>query len=247
MTAPGRACADDASALTSQRLARGSLLGRLARRAPGWYHDTAMGERWDRLRSRVQHAAASVKEGAAGSGLAKLRHAAREIAARRAAIPVRILHRVGIGVPGVAVSSVRIADGAIVLDFELEGGRLVRAALRPETPRFAPRGAKELVFSVTPAEAAAEAAVREYVGALAALVARTLWSATLGPPPGTHESGFTEREGGALRIDVRTIPAVRGAIQKGAAATMMDVIALDGMFVDDDALVLRIGLPPLLG
>lgn len=207
-----------------------------------------MGERWDRLRSRVQHAAASVKESAAGSGLGKIRHAMGELAARRAPIPVRALHRAGIGVPGVAVSSVRIVDGAIVLDFELEGGRLLRAALRPETPRFAPRGAKELVFSVSPDSAAGEAAVREYVGALAALVARTLWSATLGPPPGTHESGFTEREGGTLRIDVRTIPVVRNALARGAGAgTMMDVVALEGMFVDDDALVLRIGLPPLLG
>ena len=207
-----------------------------------------MGERWDRLRSRVQHAATSVRESAAGTGLEKIRHAMGEIAARRAAIPVRVLHRAGIGIPGVAVSSVRIADGAIVLDFELEGGRLVCAMLRPETPRFAPRGAKELVFSVSPDAAAGEAAVREYVGALGALVARTLWSATLGPPPATHEAGFTEREGGTVRIDVRTIPAVRNALHRGAgAATMMDVVALEGLFVDDDALVLRIGLPPLLG
>ncbi len=207
-----------------------------------------MGERWDRLRSRVQHVAASVKQSAAESGLAKIRHAARELAARRAPIPVRALHRAAIGVPGVVVSSVRIVDGAITLDFELEGGRLLRAALRPETPRFAPRGAKELVFSVSPEAAAAEPAVREYLGALGALVARTLWSATLGPPGGDHESGFTEREGAIVRIDLRTIPAVRNAIGRGAGAgTMMDVIALDGIFVDDEALVLRIGLPSLLG
>lgn len=207
-----------------------------------------MGERWDRLRSRVQRAAEAVKDRVEESGLSKVRHAAREIAARRAAIPVRALQKAAIGVPGVVVSGVRLTDGAIVLDFELEGGRLVRAALTPEAPRFAPRGAKELVFTVTPEAAAGEASVREYVGALAALIARTLWSATLGLPPGTHEAGFTERDGASLRIDVRTIPAVRSALGKGqAAGTLMDVVALDGLFVEDDALVLRIGLPPLFG
>lgn len=207
-----------------------------------------MGERWDKLRSRVQHAAASVRERAAEGGLGKLRHVVGELAARRAAIPERLLHRISIGVPGVAVSSVSAREGVILLDFELEGGRLLQAALRPETPRFAPRGAKELVFSVSPEAAAGEAAVREYVGALAALVSRTLWSATLGPPPGGHESGFTEREGATLRIDVRTIPAVRTALGRGAGTgTMMDVVALEGLFVEPGALVVRIGLPPILG
>src|SRR5262245_59296489 len=182
-----------------------------------------MGERWDRLRSAVQHAASSVRERAAESPIAKIRHAVGEIANRRAAIPVKQLHKISVGVPGVVVSSVSVRDGALVLDFELEGGRLVQAELRPETPQFAPRGAKELVFTVVPDTVANEASVREYVGALAALVARTLWSASLGLPPGTHESGFTEREGSTLRIDVRTIPAVRTALGRGPnVATMMD-------------------------
>lgn len=210
-----------------------------------------MGERWDRLRSAVQRAADAVKERAEDSTLSKIRKVATEIGSRRARIPLPHLRRILMTVPEVEASSLGIVTGedglsSLGVDLELTSGKRVRAEIRPAGSQFAPRGAKELTFRVTPLESAAEPAIRELVGALAALVARTLWSASLPPASSDHESGLIDREGAMLRIDLRTIPSVRSAIARGqAVATILDVITPEAIDVEPDGLVIRIGLPKL--
>lgn len=210
-----------------------------------------MGERWDRLRSAVQRAADVVKERAEDSTLAKIRKVATEIGSRKARIPLAHLRRILMTVPDVEASSLGIVTGddglsSLGVDLELTSGKRVRAEIRPAGSQFAPRGAKELSFLVTPLESAAEPAIRELVGALAALVARTLWSASLPPQSSDHESGLIDREGAMLRIDLRTIPSVRGAIARGpAVATLLDVLTPEAIDVEPDGLVIRIGLPKL--
>jgi hypothetical protein len=210
-----------------------------------------VGERWDRLRSAVQRAAGAVKERAEDGTLAKIRKVAGEIGSRRARIPLSHLRRILITVPDVEAASLGIVtseDGTSCLgvDLELTSQRRVRAELRFEAAQFAPHGAKELSFRVSPEESAAEPAIRELAGALAALVARTLWSASLPPASSAHESGLIDREGPVLRIDLRTIPSVRSAIARGpAVATILDMIVPEGVEFEPEGLVIRIGLPRL--
>lgn len=213
-----------------------------------------MGERWDRLRSAVHHAAGRVREraenGAVTTTLGKLRHAAGQIAARRAPVPLSAIRRVIMAVPDVAAASVSIVPRevghALGVDIELASGRSIRAEIAPAGSHFAPRGAKELSFVVVPETAAAEPAIRELCGALAALIARTLWSASLPPASSAHESGLVDREGTTLRIDLRTIPSVRTAMARGpAVATLLDVMTPESMEMSPEGLMIRIGLPQL--
>lgn len=55
-----------------------------------------------------------------------------------------------------------------------------------------------------------------------------------------------DREGTQLRIDLRTVPAVRSAIARGpAVAMLLDVITPEAIEVDADGLVIRLRLPQL--
>jgi hypothetical protein len=209
-----------------------------------------MGERLDRLKSALEHAASSVRVRAQQSGLAKVGAAVRQTLERRARIPTAHVRRAVMSVPGVRAGSVAVIarehDHALAVDLDLEGERRVRGELTIAGVSFAPHGAKELSFRVTPAEASQEPALREVVGALAALVARTIWSASLPPTTGAHEGGLVDREGDLLRIDLRTLGAVRSAMQRGpSVVAMLSVIAPERIEIVEDGLEVQLGLPPL--
>lgn len=190
----------------------------------------------DRVESRVREQPA----------VSALRTLARDLRGRSAGIPERMLARVALRVPGVESSSLRIADGALLFEAELPGGRWARARIVPEAPRFAGRGAKELVFRVEPPEAAAEAAVRELVGGVAALVARTVWSAAMKPASGdAFEGAFVEREGDVVFVDLRTVPSVRAALSTSAGAALTEAIRIERLECRDGALHAVIGLPAM--
>lgn len=198
----------------------------------------------------MQNAASRVKERAEDSTLAKIRRAVSEIGSRRARVPVAHLRRAAMEVPGVSAMSLAIVkrgDGfALGVDLDLSEGRQVRAEIVPLAAQFARGGAKELSFTVTPESSAAEPAIRELTGAIAASIARVLWSASLPPASSAHESGLVDREGTQLRIDLRTVPAVRSAIARGpAVAMLLDVITPEAIDVDEEGLVIRISLPQL--
>lgn len=207
-----------------------------------------MGDRMDRFRSRVRDAAASAA-GALGQvgPLAAVRSALREIRDRRARIPERQLARAVLRGGTVAAASVRTRDGRIEITAELESGRVIAAALVPESARFAPRGAKEIIFAVDPPEAAGDAKLRDIAGMIASLVARALWGPFLAPAEGGVDAGaLVDREGDKLRVDLRTCPAVRAASQSApAAALVMDALTIEKFEVDDQGLSIRLGLPRL--
>jgi hypothetical protein len=204
-------------------------------------------DRSDWLRSLVKKAAdevgARVREQPA---VTALRGLARDLKARSAGIPERALARIALRLPGVTSSSLTVADGGLRFEAELESGRWCRARLVPEPPRFAGRGAKELVFRVEPAEAAGEAAVRELVGAVSALVARTLWSAALKPTTGDEPEGaFVEREGAVLHVDLRTVPSVRAALSSAAGAALVEAVRVERLEARDGALHAIVALPTM--
>ncbi len=176
--------------------------------------------------------------------LTRVRAVARDLKNHTAAIPEREVARVALAREGLAASSVRARDGAILFDAEVEGGRIAHARIVPEPPRFATRGAKELVFRVEPPDAAGDKAVRDFVGALAALVARTAWSAALKPRSDASEGAFVEREGDVLHVDLRTVPSVRAALSSPAGA-VVEAISLERIEAHDGAVRIVFGLPRL--
>lgn len=203
-----------------------------------------MSDRSDWVRSLVRRAAEQLGQRVREQpAVVAARGLARDLRARSAGIPERALARVALRLPGVVSSSLRALDGALVFEAELESGRWARARIVPEAPRFAARGAKELVFRVDPPEAAAEPAVRELVGAVSALVARTIWSAAMKPSTSElPEGAFVEREGTVLHVDLRTAPSVRAALA-GAGAALIEAVRIERLEVRDAALHVVLGLP----
>lgn len=205
-----------------------------------------MSDRSDWLKSLVRDAATRVADRVREQpAVAAIRGMARDVRARAATIPERALSRAALRLPDVTSSSLRCGEGAIHFEAELTNGRWVHAKLFPETPRFAGRGAKEIVFRVEPPDAAGEPVVRELIGAIAALIARTLWAAVLGPIPDTEliEGAFVERDGAIAHVDLRTVPSVRKALTGGAGATMIDTLAVERIEVGEHCLQLVIALP----
>lgn len=206
-----------------------------------------MSDRSDWLRSLVKRAADGIGQRVREQpALAAARGLARDLRARSAGIPERVLARTALRLPGVVSSSLRTVDGALLFEAELESGRWSRARVVPETPRFAARGAKELVFRVEPPDAAAESAVKELIGSVSALVARTVWSAAMKPTESdTPEGAFVEREGAVLHVDLRTVPSVRAASSTAAGAALLEAVRIERLDVRDGALHVVLGLPQM--
>jgi hypothetical protein len=100
------------------------------------------------------------------------------------------------------------------------------------------------VFRISPPEAAAEPAVRELVGAVSALIARTLWSAAMKPSVDEQPEGaFVERDGEVLHVDLRTVPSVRAASSTAAGAALLEAVRVERLEVRDAALHVVLGLP----
>jgi hypothetical protein len=207
-----------------------------------------MGDRIDRFRSLIRTAATSAADKVAqATPIGKVRDAIRELRERRARIPERQLARAVLRAGTVAAASVRTRNGRIEVTAELESGRAVHCALRPGRVQFAPRGAKEIFFSVEPPEAADDPKVREIAGLFAAQVARALWAPFLGPPTAAIDDGaLVDRDGALLRIDLRTCPSMRAAQSIGpAGAMMMDMLAIERFAVDDEGLSIWLALPKI--
>lgn len=206
-----------------------------------------MSERLDTLRSLLHRAAKAGRGRLARLGpVAGARHALEELKQRRATIPEAALSRAVAHAPGVKASTVAVIDGAIRADVTFEDGESLAMALMPETVRFAPRGAKEVIFRVEPPERVGDGRVRDVVGALAAAIARALWGPVLGPRR-RDEQALVEREGARLRADLRTVPSVRAALEGSPLAVALEVLTIESFTVEDRALRLKVGLPLPLG
>jgi hypothetical protein len=204
-----------------------------------------VGERFDNLRSLVRRAGERAKERVKEQPVvAVLRQLRTELRERRVAVPGRELNRAALSLAGVAQASVQADEGALKLELVTETGRAIRARLVPDAPRFAPHGAKEIVFLVVPEEAAGEPLVRAYVAAIGALLAKALWGAAapgLVSRPEASE-GVTDRERDELRIDLRTLPFVRAIAHTPAGGTLLDALAVTAIEASGGQLVAKISL-----
>jgi hypothetical protein len=204
-----------------------------------------LGERFDSFRSLVRRAGERAKARVRGQPLvAALRTIGGELGARRISLPERELNRALLGLPGVQSASVRADEGALRIDVEASDGRHVRARLVPSTPRFAPHGAKEIVFLVVPEEAAGDPLVRAFVAAIGMLLARALWG-TLSPTLASERdasAAVTDRDGDELRIDLRSLPLVRAIAQSPAGTTLLDALSIESLEASQGQLAARVSM-----
>jgi hypothetical protein len=202
-----------------------------------------MGDRVDSLKSLLHRAARAGTGRLANLGpVAGARHAIDELKQRRATLTEASLSRAFAHAPGVAASVVGVRDGWVRADLTFDDGRHLALGVAPETVRFAPRGAKEVIFSVEPPELVEDGRVRDLIGSLAAAIARAVWGPVLGPARG-EELALVEREGARLRADLRTVPAVRAALEGGPLAMALEMLTIEAFAVEDRAVRMRIGLP----
>jgi len=203
-----------------------------------------MGDRYDFVRSLVRGFA----EGASkrlGIPLANLQRMLRDAVAQASSVSERQIAKALTRVPSVREASAVCRDDRIWIEATFDEGDPVRVSVLPLGARFAPRGAKELVFQVESEIMAGRAVVRDLVGAIAVLVAHSLWAPFFGRLLNPSFDAIAEREGSEVRVDLRSVPAVRAAQQKGLGQ-LFDMVELSGMTVSDGALRLHVKLPPLM-
>lgn len=202
-----------------------------------------MGKRGDLVRSLVHRAA---KAGSDRLGRLQavrgVRQALDELKQRRASLGEAALSSAVAHAPGVAASSVSIEGGQLRVDVTFDDEQTRVFAVQPQTIRFAPRGAKEVIFAIEPPELVSDARVRDAVGCIAAAIARALWGPVLAPRVG-DEQALVEREGARLRADLRTVPAVRAALEGGALAMALEMITIESFAIEDRTLRVKLGLP----
>jgi hypothetical protein len=143
---------------------------------------------------------------------------------------------------GVDSAMVACHSGRMFVDASMTNGREVQFSLTPSSVRFAPRGAKEISFDVEPPDAHDTS----IVGALAGCIAKATWP-MIAPPDSVDVGGaIVERESpGRLRVDLRSVPAVRRFASSQAATMVFDVLELESLRVESGALAIKLKLPQL--
>lgn len=204
--------------------------------------------RFDVLRSMLRASADRARESLGDvAPLAAARKAFAEIRRQRLTLSERALTGVLAHMPGVRAATVVARHGALSVDVSYHDGTAIACRFEPVAARFAPRGAKELIFRVDPAEAVRDARTREIAGAFAGAIAHTLWAFALDRRPDVS-GAIVDRDGEEqIRVDLRTVPAVREAQKKTTVAMMLEMMELQGVEIGDGELWLRIKLPTLGG
>ncbi|MCB9614922.1 MAG: hypothetical protein H6721_10800 [Sandaracinus sp.] len=179
--------------------------------------------------------------------LAAVQRMVAELRRQRLVLHERALTQVVAHVPGVRAATVTARHGAILVDVTYRDDETVSCRFFPESARFAPRGAKELVFRVEPPEALRRPRTREVAGALAGAIAQTLWSVALPKPESDDLSGaIVDRDGEEhVRVDLRTVPMVRRVQSKGPAGMVLELLELRGLEAEDGEVALLVKLPAL--
>jgi len=202
--------------------------------------------RFDLLKSLVRAGADRATDRLAAVGPLKLvRRFVRELRDQRSLIDERSLTSAVAHGPGVRAASVTARAGRLRVDLSIGDEDLVFFA-EPAGVRFASRGAKEIAWTIEPAPLARHRSVRDAVSALSGAVAHGVWSVAIGPLGEEPGGAIVDVDGpGRLRVDLRTVPAVRDASSKASVAMVFDVLDLERVEVEDGAMALRLRLPSL--
>lgn len=171
----------------------------------------------------------------------------KDLANQGGVIPERALTSAVAHLPGVEAASATARHGAIHIQASFEGIEPLDMHLTPFSIRFATRGAKELVFRVQPPEASKHPKARAVVGSIAACVAHGLWGMVVGKPEGDLSGAIVDRDGPeTFRIDLRTVPTIRTAAKRQAAALVLDALELGAIIPEDGEVRLRLRLPSMV-
>jgi hypothetical protein len=202
-----------------------------------------MGDRSDFMRSVFR----GLAEGASkrlGFPLSNLQRLMKKALADASSVSDSQISKALARVPDVREASAVCRDERIWIEATLTDGQRIQLSVIPLGARFAPRGAKEVLFHLEPQELAGRAAVRDLIAAIGALIAHALWAPFLGRLLNPSYDAIAEREGAEVRVDLRSVPAVRAAQQKGLGQ-LFDFLELSNLHVTDGALRLTVKLPPI--
>ena len=202
-----------------------------------------MTDRFDILRSWVRVAADRALDRLTGT---KLASATKQVVERLTQQQWRLsdetLTAAAAHAEGVDSAMVSCRSGRMFVDASMTSGKEVQFSLAPHAVRFAPRGAKEISFDVEPPDAHDTSVV----GALAACIAKATWPMIASPDSIDVGGAIVEREtAGRLRVDLRSVPAVRRFASNQTAAMVFDMLELESIRVEPGALALKLKLPQL--
>jgi hypothetical protein len=143
----------------------------------------------------------------------------------------------------VASASAVARDGTLMVDISFNDNTHVAVVLTPGRVRFAPRGAKEIEFAVSPESLVTSPRVADVVGSIASEIAAVLWNMPRrGRSKARSGQVIVDRDGLTLRVDLRTTPAAR-ALRNTPLEPLTEVFELRAITIRDSALHLDIALP----
>lgn len=202
-----------------------------------------MSDRFDIVRSLVRAAADRALDRVKGTRVAEATAQIFErLTQQRWRLSDETLTAAAAHAEGVDSAMVACHSGRMFVDASMTNGREVQFSLAPRSVRFAPRGAKEIAFDVEPPDAHDTS----IVGALAGCIAKATWPMIVPPDSLDVGGAIVEHESpGRLRVDLRSVPAVRRFSSTQAAAMIFDVLELESLRVETGALAIKLKLPQL--
>jgi len=202
-----------------------------------------MTDRFDIVRSWVRTAADRAVHRITGTKVASVtKQLLERLTQQRWRLSDELLTSAAAHADGVDSAMVACRSGRMFIDASMTNGREVQFSLAPRAVRFAPRGAKEISFDVEPPDAHDTS----IVGALAGCIAKATWPMIASADSIDVGSAIVERETPSrLRVDLRSVPAVRRFASTQTAAMIFDVLELESLRVEPGALALKLKLPQL--
>ncbi len=201
--------------------------------------------RFDLLRSLVRSAADRARAEIEGSPpVVAAKDMIDQLRLQRTTLPDERLTSAAAHADGIVVATVTCHDGRMLIAASSVDGNDLHFSLVPRNVSFAPRGAKEIAFRVEPDESVTQS--RAIVSAIAGCIAQATWPFLI-PPRTTDLSGaIVDRDGSdGVRVDLRTVPALRKSLAAGLSSMVMELLELEGMVVEPGRLALRLKLPRL--
>lgn len=204
--------------------------------------------RRDRFRSLVRRVGDQAQKGLRSGPLASARKLLAEVAQRQARVPAEAITRAIAHAEGVRAASASCEGGRVRIDATFDDGTHLQIGLVPWDVRFAPRGAKEVVFRLEPKELGRDRHVPELVAAVAAVIAHTTWAMGLGGSAVDASGVFVDKEADDLfRVDLRSVPAVRALMNAGAVGAVVEALCIGAIRVEDGVMALTLELPGITG
>jgi hypothetical protein len=203
-----------------------------------------MTDRFDIVRSLVRAAADRAVDRLANTRVAAAtKQLVERLAKQRWRLSDETLTAAAAHAQGVDSAMVACHSGRLFVDASMTSGREVQFSLIPISVRFAPRGAKEISFDVDPPDAHDSS----IVGALAGCIAKATWPMIASADAVDMGGAIVERESrGRLRVDLRSVPAVRKFASSQTATMIFDVLELESIRVEPGGLALKLKLPQLM-